>query len=226
VNAKPRTARRAGLTVTLIGAALVTSACANGQEAQTAQEKPTLDGTNTTAGNMVLRGLVIESPPTGKYSSGDDPLLRVVIVNKSGSADTLTGISGSAFSSWGSFASTDEANAFIAGQQRGAGGASSSASGTTASSAPTTTAPLPLGEQKVPIAPGTSYASGQASSPGVLLLEDLKLSSLYPAQSVTLKFTFDKSGSVSVRVPVALSSTPGSETVPPQGSVSPSPASP
>ena len=82
MNAKPRTARRAGLTMTLIGAALVTSACANGKEAQTANEKPTLDGNNANVGNMLLRGMVIATPPTGKYSTGEDAALKLVIVNK------------------------------------------------------------------------------------------------------------------------------------------------
>lgn len=88
---------RIGLAVT---AALLASACAAGQQAQTADEKPTLDATNADVGDMALRAIAVEAPTKISYKPGDDAPISIVLVNNGSKPDTLTSISSSQASGW------------------------------------------------------------------------------------------------------------------------------
>ena len=103
MTAEPVSARRrvvAGVGVA-VAAALLTSACAAGQDAQTANQKPTLDGTNVSVGAIDLRGLSIEAPSGVSYAPGSNPAIKLVLVNSGHSTDQLTSITSSDASGWG-----------------------------------------------------------------------------------------------------------------------------
>lgn len=103
MTAEPVSARRrviAGVGAA-VAAVLLTSACAAGQQAQTANQKPTLDGTNATIGSIGLRGLAIEAPSGPSYAVGSNPAIKVVLVNSGLKADALTSISSSEATGWG-----------------------------------------------------------------------------------------------------------------------------
>lgn len=107
MTAEPVSARRrVGIGVGVaVATALLTSACAAGQQAQTANELPTLDGVNASVGAMDLRGLAIESPSGASYAPGSDPAITVVLVNSGRDADSLTSISSASATGWGASAS-------------------------------------------------------------------------------------------------------------------------
>lgn len=92
-----------------IATALLVTSCAAGQQAQTAAEKPTLDGTSADIGNIKLRGLTIDAPTSANWAKGTDAQVRLVIVNTGTRADTLTSISGSAITGWSSYDTPDGA---------------------------------------------------------------------------------------------------------------------
>jgi copper(I)-binding protein len=89
-----------------VAAALLTSACAAGQQAQTAYEKPTLDGVNADIGSIHIRGMVIDPPvSSAHYSSGDNTTVKVIFVNTGDKPDALVSINSPAISDWGTFKS-------------------------------------------------------------------------------------------------------------------------
>jgi hypothetical protein len=109
VNAEPVTelpARRVTRRVAAVlvaGALTLTSACAAGQVAQTANQKPTIDGTEANVGDIGLRGLAIVAPTSNFYPVGSSARVRVVVVNSGEQGDRLTGISSSSIAGWRSF---------------------------------------------------------------------------------------------------------------------------
>jgi copper(I)-binding protein len=194
VNAEPVTVRRLGIGLAVV-AVLLTSACAAGQHAATADELPTLDGTNATVGDMALRGLYIEAPTTVNYRAGSDPAVTLVLVNTGTKVDKLISITSAAATGWGAYASAADADAVI--------GAGSSPNND-----------LPKASTSIPVAPGTRVSWGVPDATGeLLLLHTTK--TIYPGTTVPLTFTFETAGKITVSVPVHLTDTPGSSTVPP-----------
>jgi hypothetical protein len=101
VSAEPVTARRLGIGLA-VAAVLLTSACAAGQQAATANARPTLDGANAEIGPINIRGTVIE-PPSGSalfYPVGSDLPVTVVLVNNGTKADQLTSITSPMVTNW------------------------------------------------------------------------------------------------------------------------------
>ncbi|WP_375491286.1 hypothetical protein [uncultured Jatrophihabitans sp.] len=95
-----------------IASTLVGSACAAGQHAQTADQKPTLDGTEASVGQLDLRGIAIAAPPSGvSYAPGTSAQLHLVVANNGQSPDQLTSITSSAITAWGSYSSPAAAQA-------------------------------------------------------------------------------------------------------------------
>lgn len=218
---------RIGLAVV---ATLLMSACAAGQQAQTAEESATLDGVNKSVGDIALRGLAIAAPVgSAYYLPGSDAELKLVIVNTGSQSDTLTSITSTAVTGWGSFPSSAQAKAVQSADGSAAATAGPSASGSSAaSSSPasspaagpsSTTANAPQGSRAVDIAAGGRTSFGVPETKSVLLL--LKtIGKLYPGSSIDVTFTFARAGSVTVTVPIQLSASPGTETIKqPSGSV-------
>jgi hypothetical protein len=241
VNAEPVTVRRLGLALA-VAAALLTSACAAGQQAGTANELPTLNGTNASVGAIDLRGLVIESPSgtTPYYPIGSDAAIKLVLVNTGTKADQLTSITSTSFSDWGAYATTADADAVVSADAAkhapkssaaASSPAASSSSAPASSGSPTgrgsrpatsaasspaasrTSSPLPVPSKSITIAPGSRTAWGTPESTGALLvLHTTKL--IYPGTTISLTFTFAHAGSLTVVVPIALSSSPHSSVIP------------
>ncbi|HET6876574.1 MAG TPA: hypothetical protein VFH38_03510 [Jatrophihabitans sp.] len=226
---------RIGLAV---AAALLASACAAGQQAQTADEKPTLDGTNADVGAIALRAIAIEAPTQVSYKPGDDAPISIVLVNSSSKPDTLTSVRSSAASGWAGYnsappvavtssvpapVSTSPATTSSpvpASSTTATGTATSTKTATPAvSSTPTRVhhhtksapaAPAALHSITIPAASRVSF--GVPETEKVLLLTGMKRS-LYPGEAIEITFTFATAGSVTVDVPVALTETPPEQTV-------------
>jgi copper(I)-binding protein len=216
-----------------VAAALTSSACAAGRRAQTADQKPTLDGTEATIGQLDLRGITIEAPTTGtSYSIGQSARMRVVIVNSGKSIDRLTAITSSAITGWGSYATAADATAAQAPRTSASvvppavpsTSSSSSASGSTSRSstrtvaapttaATTTAAPIPQPSRSVVIPVNGRAAWGVPDSSGALVLSGLK-QRLFSGSAVRLTFTFAKAGRLSVEVPVGLTNDPSYSYIP------------
>lgn len=198
---EPRTARRVGLTVLAMCALLITSACAAGKQAQTSNEKPTLDGSNGDVGKIALRAIAIVSPPNGtSYPKGQDALLTGVISNQGGTSDSLTKISTTAAGGFGVFASDADAKAVAAADEASAGSSTGQSSSTA--------------KQSVTIKPGQLISFGIAgTSTNAVLLTGLT-GELRPAQDIQVTFTFAKAGSVKMWIPVQLTGTQNNEVIP------------
>jgi hypothetical protein len=218
-----------------VAATLLTSACAAGREAQTADQVPTQDGVNATVRNIALRGLSVEAPAADYYVAGSDIVVNLVLVNTGNTDDALTGITTSSATGWGSYASVGDA-AQVQGAANSAALASASPSaaassattpddsatpvtgragrrpGRTRSSAASTTAPVPTASKNVAIPAGERVSYGVPDATGELLLTGTT-GRLYPGNSVTLDFTFAHAGDIKVIVPIQLSGNPGEASI-------------
>lgn len=228
--------RRVGLGVAVI-AALATAGCAAGQQASTANERPTLDGVNGSIGSINLRGLQIE-PPTGKLVSfpvGSDVSIRLVIVNTGQQSDRLIRISSPAFSDWGAFRSAAGAGQVVAADSATpthtptpthsptptatktttpASGATPTSKAKSPTSSPTSpAAKLPSPSRSVVIEPGTRKGWGTPESTGELLLLHTK-QVLHPGTTIRITFTFAQAGSITLAAPVALATRTNTSEIP------------
>jgi copper(I)-binding protein len=221
VKAEQVTVRRVGIALA-VAAALLTSGCAAGQHAGTADESPTLNGVNASVGTMLLRALVIE-PPAGAttyYAVRSDATVKLVLVNTGTAPDQLTSITSPAFDDWGAFATTAAADAVVnadaaalAPKSSAAPSKSAQNSGSSAPSGTVTATPLPTPSKLITIEPGSRTSFGTPDSRGTLLLiHATKL--IYPGTTIEVTFTFANAGSVTVVVPIALSLSPRSSVVP------------
>lgn len=222
---RTRFVRTVGIAV---AAVLSTSACAAGQLAQTADEKPSIDGVNRTVGAIDLRAVSIQAPDTGTpaYVAGTAAKLQIVFVNTSNKSDTLTSITSSAVGGWAAF--TDYVDAFHVQQARlspsstlspsSAATTSAAAPGSTAatSSKPgsssgrllplpsvSRTAPLPKGVRSVLLPPDQRLSFGTPEAKGAILLLPVT-EVIRPGSTIRVTFTFQAAGSITVPVPVQL----------------------
>jgi copper(I)-binding protein len=232
VKAQQAVARRIGLGLVAVCATLLTSACAAGQHAASAEQTPAIDGTGGQVGTVQLHAVAIKAPAGPSYGIGTDAELAVVLVNTGSTADALTGVTSTAFQSSGVFADAADAGqqeATDAGAGRSAGTSSSAPSAPVASSPAASTpesttsagspaAPTPLTE--VPLGAGTSTALGIDATQPVLVLRQLTSAGaggaegLFPGESINVTFTFAKAGAVTLVVPVQLRDTVNTAVVP------------
>jgi copper(I)-binding protein len=239
VKAEPVTVRRLGVGLA-VAAALVTSACAAGQQAATANEQSTIDGANASVGTINLRAAVLEAPSgnTAFWPAGSDVALKVVIVNNGTKPDRLVSVTSPAFSDWGAYATTQQADRVVNAHAAAAAStsapasssspaesssagapASGSATGSaTESASPTATRtakpkPLPSALQNITITPGSRLGWGTPESTGALLLIHAT-QVLYPATTIQLTFTFQNAGTVTFAVPVSQSAAANTSIIP------------
>lgn len=180
-----------------VGATVLTAACAAGQHAQTAEEKPSLDGTQGSVGSMLLNGVALHAPSGTNYSAGDDVALTVYITNNGSASDSLTDVSSPAFSSGWAVVPTKQLSSGAP-----AGGSSPSPQTIAAGSA--------VGYGLENLTPG----AGSTSKNAIVLLHLAKPPKLYPGMSVPITFTFAKAGKATLTVPVELTDKPGMQSVP------------
>lgn len=216
------TKRRAAAAVAITG--LVASGCGAGRNAQTVEQRPTIDGTNATLGHLGLRGLAIMAPnnPPFYYAAGSAAPLKLVIVNNGERPDSLTAITSSAVGSWASFATAAQASAAApaaapASRTASAAVSASASPGAAVSSNPlangTSAVPAPTGQQSVQIQPNERVSYGVPDSQKALMLLRLR-TRLYPGNAVPITFTFARAGKVTVQVPIMLTTAPPSSIVP------------
>jgi copper(I)-binding protein len=184
----------AGVFAVLAVAAVGISGCAAGRNAQTAYEKPTIDGAQAKVGYLSLNGLTIIAPTSAYYRKGSSAPVRLVLVNSGASADTLTGITSPAFSGWGVFSTAGAAQAAQA---------AATASASTSISPSSGASPAATGARQVRVPANSRVPFGTPEAKGALLLTNLAKSA-YPGSAVPITFTFAKAGAVTVQVPVGL----------------------
>ena len=87
-----RSTSRSVLAGLVVVGGLALAGCGAGQIAQTAQQRPTVDGQEAQVGPIAIRYAALEYPTSGVYEQGSDARLRMVIVNTGDSADVLTSV--------------------------------------------------------------------------------------------------------------------------------------
>ncbi len=202
---------RLRVAVAALGVALLTVACAAGQQAETANEKATIDGTNGQVGDIKLAGVALQAPPGTSYPAGADVPLSVHIANSGKTNDTLTDVSSSAFTGgWGVVATSSVPTT----------AATPSASSPSATPAPSAGSGPP---QTIPAGGALGVGlrpldgNGSGASPQTIVLHGLAGSTapLFSGTSVQIRFTFARAGGVTLTVPVQLGTNPVNQSIPP-----------
>jgi hypothetical protein len=174
-----------------VAAALLTAACAAGQHAATADERPTFNGVNGDVGPIHIRGMVIDAPLGPSYSAGEDAQVKLVLVNVGNKPDRFDSISSPAFADWGAVKTSTSCRA---GQP-----------------APTaTTAPS---SQQVILPEGCRVSWGTPEATGTLSILSLS-AKVFPGTTIPITLHFAQAGSITLRVPVALSGSPNTSPIP------------
>ena len=207
MNAGARPARRprtAGFGAVAVAAVLLTSACAAGRVAQTQNQRPSVSGVNAQVGPIAIRNLTVEAPQGASYPKGSALRLIGVFVNNGTSSDVLDNITSTSFSGWGAYTS------IAAGDQVVSAGAAPSSAGSSA----------PAGSHTVSIPADDRTSYGVPDATGSLIASGTK-STIYPGSIVTMTLTFARAGTVTVRVPVNVTTDPSQSVVPqPSGTAS------
>jgi copper(I)-binding protein len=180
---KPK--RTLGIGLAVAAAAVLTSACAAGQQAATANEQNTVDGVNADVGAIHIRDMVID-PPELVYKKGDSATVKVVLVNTSQTkSDLLDSVSSPAVTTWGTFNTTAEADKLLSSKRPG-----SSAS-------------LPTPDRQILIPAGGRTSYGTPESKGALVFVNFTRD-VYPGTTIPVTLHFAQAGSITISVPVAL----------------------
>jgi copper(I)-binding protein len=199
-------ARRAvtGLAVLLTGIALL-AGCAAGQHAQTVGQRPAIDGVSADSGTVGIRSAAIAAPDSGaSYATGASAKLQLILINNGTADDKLVSVASAAAS--GGLLSTSTTS-------DSATSAAPTASATSAASQPNT-----VPSQPITVPANSSVSVGFGGTGASITLQPLT-AALFPAQSVPVTFTFASGASISVNLPVALStsgpSAPSIDIAPP-----------
>jgi hypothetical protein len=225
-NARPvarRSVRRS--TAALLGAsgalALLLTGCAAGEHAATSKEVSVVDAGAAKIGPIGLNAVSVIAPKTSNYAKGADAQLQMYLTNNGQSDDELIGVSTSSAASVQSFANVaaaDEAATAAAESSEAAAASPASDSSSAAASSPvaassggdSSCAPL-AGFTPITVPAGGAVPIGYTTQQTVLTLQQLT-GTLFPAQSLQLKFSFCHAGAVNIAIPVAL--TPGPSKTP------------
>jgi copper(I)-binding protein len=193
--------------------ALLVAGCAAGQDAQTINQRPPIDGASAAAGTIAVRAAGLSAPDGAFYAKGDSAQLELVLVNNGTSDDTLTSVTspaaggaqfGTAGSSGGSSgtgspSSSDSSSASDSSSPSDSSTASSSGSaGASDSSSTATSTPIPLPH-------GSSVMIGFGNGPSVTLTGLSQ--QLYPSQTVPVTLTFGSGATVTLTLAVKLASS-------------------
>jgi hypothetical protein len=201
------------------------SACGAGQIAQTATKESSIQGVNVDVKEVAIRNALIDFPANDKeWPAGGSAPLSLRLVNTSENPDKLTGVSVSpdvagyvqlagarpgAQASVPGVTPSGSASASPSGTASPSGSSSPSAGGTPSSSSPSPTA-LPSGSPaetqiSLDLPPAGLVALDDAGP--ALVLQNLR-KAITPDAFVVVTFTFEKAGSVDVKLPVAPPMTP------------------
>jgi copper(I)-binding protein len=177
-----------------LGAAVLTAACAAGQQAQTAEEKSSVDATQGGVGKIQLVGVAMRAPSGTSYASGSSVPLIAYIVNNGQTSDQLVKIASTAFKGWSVVPSKSVTTA-TSGATTAAGPAQTIGAGSA----------LGFGLQNL-------TPSG-AGSPKTIMLSGLAMR-LYPGSSIKITFSFANAGDATLTVPVQEGNAPNGQTLP------------
>lgn len=186
----------AGLGASAAAAAMLTG-CAAGQVAQTVDQYPVVDGAAGNAGQLLIRNAGIAPPSRiNGYAKGGTATLQLVVVNGTNKDDRLVS------------ASSPVAGGVVlsaAGLPGGISAAKSSVSGSSSSTVTGTSTPIEVrADQVVQIGFGVVGPN--------IVLTGLN-SALLPSQTVPMTFRFASGASLSLALPVKLSSASPSRPV-------------
>lgn len=196
-------ARRVSRFAALAGAAaLITgmlAGCGAGQISETASQHPTVGGSNADVGKIALRNMQIEAPTGGSWAQGSSVALTMTIVNNSGAAEQLIGITTDAAAKVLIFPDSGRYLDYLA----------TLAPPTTPSTTPaptpspaTSIAVTPTGSVTVPSSAAVQFGYGAIDRP-VILISGLT-APIGGGSAAKLTFTFANAGTVSADVPVSL----------------------
>jgi copper(I)-binding protein len=238
--------RRLGVaTGSAVAAVLLVTGCAAGQQAQTVEQTPSIDGVQAEAGTIAIRAAGIATPEGGtSYRKGSDAPLRLVLVNRSLTADKLVSVSSPVASGVRISAGSNSSSAAPGGSSPATSSSASSTAPSASSSSATGSAAGSPSASASPSASGSAGASATGSSSAAqntpidlggrqsvqigigsgdptVTLTGLS-TELFPAQTVPVTFTFASGASVTVSMAVQLTSEPPaaptvSEAVPDDG---------
>ena len=198
-----RNKRRIGIAAALVAAALALTSCAQGEHAATSTDKPAVEGAGGQIGKIKLLDVSVQAPniagrATGTkfYAPGDNAPLTITLVNSGHDADTLTSVTSTSFTGWSITNTATSGNPQVV-----------SAGATSQVVPPQTRIPLGLSDLGV----------GIGSSDQTLVMRGLTTAggNLYPGSQIPITFTFANAGSVTLQVPVDLTATPTTGSIPP-----------
>lgn len=206
---------RIGASVGLTIAALLLSGCAAGQHAQTAAEVAVLDGVQADVGQLHLRDLKIITPPEGRYLTGSNASVQLIIGNSGPIEDQLVSVS-AATAATSAALYANPATAGLTSTASDSASATNPASAATsdpasATGSPSATTPVGPAVNAIALPRGENTVIGAGTEQPVIELQGLT-AALYPAMSIKLTFTFANAGSITLSVAVQLSS--GAVTAP------------
>ncbi len=206
-----RRRRTAGFGAIAVAAVLLTSSCAAGRVAQTIRQRPSINGVNAQVGSVNVRNVSVEAPTEAtSYPKGSALRLTGVFVNNGQSTDALTGISSASITGWCAYSSVTDGDQVVAAASASAAGATAPASGTTSAA--------PRASQAVPIPAHSRISYGVPDATGSLLVLATK-AKIYPGSTISMTLTFARAGTVTVQVPVQITTDPTQASVPaPSGS--------
>ena len=214
-----RSTSRSVLAGLVVIGGLALAGCGAGQIAQTAQQKPTVDGQMAQVGLLAIRDAALEYPTGGVYERGSEARLRMVVVNSGIAPDALVSVSspvatdvtisegGSAEATGSATPSATDTASETASPSEASGSPSGTATGSPSESASATSSPTPDNAQIA--IPPNNYVSFRDDGPRVLLTGLTQ--QLRPGQNLTVTLRFQNAGSVTMTIAVG---TPDIELAP------------
>ena len=200
-----RTTVRA-LVAAVAGTTLL-AGCAAGQVVQTARQTPAVDGVNANVGSLALRAVTVGSSFTGNWAKGTDAPLMLVIASSANADDMLTSVSTDAAQSVVLTPDVHAAQAAPAASSVSSATPSASGSASGSASSASGSASGSAASEPIQIPALNSTAIGYGSDTPTITLHGLK-NDLFPAQTITVTFTFATAGAVTFPVSVRLAPPP------------------
>ncbi|MFI9452748.1 hypothetical protein [Amycolatopsis sp. NPDC052450] len=219
-----------GAGVLALGAALVLAGCGAGQITQTDSQQPAVNGTYAQAKDLVLRNAALQFPAEGQaYPAGAAAPLTLTIVNQGKQDDELVSVSSEAATGDAKITGAKvivSSHALVIGPSDAVESTKEVAPTSAPSSAPASSSGAPSSSE--PGAPSSSVAGTVTPSAGpeasnapdqvgkaTVVLQGLK-QPVWAGQTIKVTFVFKNSGSITLDLPVAAPSHPGSRAPAPE----------
>ncbi|WP_340686347.1 hypothetical protein LCL61_08645 [Amycolatopsis coloradensis] len=216
-----------GAGVLALGAALVLAGCGAGQITQTDSQQPAVNGTYAQAKDLVLRNAALQFPTEGQaYPAGSAAPLTLTIVNQGKLDDELVSVSSEAATGDAKITGSKvvaASHALVIGPSDAVESTKEVAPTSAPSSAPASSSGAPssgapssssAGTVTPSAGPETTNAPDQVGK-ATIELQGLK-QPVWAGQTIKVTFVFKNSGSITVDLPVAAPSHPGSRAPAPE----------